>query len=378
MCEVGIPHWRSETKVAQPNQRDTRPLDGDSMTVNVCYEKDTNAALLKNKTIAVLGFGSQGQAHAQNLRDSGFNVIVAQRPGGPNHALAIKHGFSPMTIKDAVQTGDLLISALPDETVGEIYPKEIEPNLLAGQALGFIHGFAIRFGLVTPPDGIDVIMVAPKGPGSLVRSAFQRGGGLPCMIAVHQDATGQAKQLALAWGSGIGGGKGGLMDATFAIECEADLFGEQTTLCGGILELMKAAYDTLVDAGFPEEVAYFECVHEVKQIVDMQYAAGLAGMRSRISNTAAYGGLTRGPRLVTDDTRREMRTILAEIQSGQFAQEWIEECQQGKPNFASLMEQESRHASEPAGKNVRSLAQRAVSPPADTPPPKSSVKPRTV
>lgn len=335
------------------------------MTVNVCYEKDANASLLKNKTIAVLGYGSQGQAHAQNLRDSGFNVIVAQRPGGPNHPLAIKHGFSPITIEDAVKKGDLLIAALPDETVGETFTAEIEPHLRPGQALGFIHGFAIRFGQVTPPEGIDVIMVAPKGPGSLVRSAFERGGGLTCMIAVHQDATGQAKQLALAWGSGIGGGKGGMMEATFAIECEADLFGEQTTLCGGILELMKTAFETLVDAGFPEEVAYFECVHEVKQIVDMQYVAGLAGMRSRISNTAAYGGLTRGPRLVTDDTRQEMRTILAEIQSGQFAQEWIEECRQGKPNLTALMEKESRHVSEPAGNVVRSLAQQAVPKPAE-------------
>ncbi|MBN2560478.1 MAG: ketol-acid reductoisomerase [Phycisphaerae bacterium] len=359
------------------------------MSVTVYYEDDADPAHLGSRTIAVLGYGSQGQAHAQNLRDAGHRVLVAQRPGGRNHALAREHGFDPVSIAEATHEADLLILALPDESMGDIYQKEIAPHLRkapaggaapsgAGalvrsdvptrgesptsggvQALGFVHGFAIRFGLIVPPANVDVIMIAPKGPGTLVRERYQQGGGITCILAVHQDASGQARDIALAWGLGVGGGKGGMIETTFAAECEADLFGEQTVLCGGVTELMKAAYDVLIQAGFPEEVAYFECVHEVKQVVDLQYAAGLGAMRQAISNTAAYGGLTRGPRLITEETRREMRAILAEVRSGRFAEEWIRECQAGKPRLQSLIQAESSHASESAGMRVRTLAGRA-------------------
>ncbi|MFQ5430480.1 MAG: ketol-acid reductoisomerase [Phycisphaerae bacterium] len=326
----------------------------------VYYENDADPSLLRDRTIAVLGYGSQGQAHAQNLRDSGYRVLVAQRPGGRNHALALEHGFEPVSVSEAARRGDLLIFALPDEAMGDIYAAEAAPHIHDGQALGFIHGFAIRFGLIEPPAGVDVIMIAPKGPGALVRDAFARGGGVTCILSVHQDATGRAKKLALAWGAGVGGGKGGMIETTFAAECEADLFGEQAVLCGGVIELMKAAYDTLIDAGFPEEVAYFECVHEVKQVVDLQYAEGLAAMRRRISNTASFGGLTRGPRIVTEQTRAEMRTLLEEVRSGAFAEAWLRECRAGRPNLARLEAAEAAHPSEVAGRRVRDLARRAM------------------
>jgi len=330
------------------------------MSLHIYYDSDADPADLASKTIAVLGYGVQGHAHAQNLRDAGHRVIVAQRHGSPNHALAVKHGFQPVTIPEAVRTADLLILTLPDESMGDIYVQEIAPHIRKGQALGFVHGFAIRFGLIAPAKNVDVIMIAPKGPGSLVRRRFQQGGGITCILAVHQDATGKATQIALAWGLGVGGGKGGMIETTFAAECEADLFGEQAVLCGGVIELMKAAYDVLTDAGYPEEVAYFECVHEVKQVVDMQYAAGLAAMRKAVSNTAAYGGLTRGPRLVTEQTRKEMRAILAEVRSGQFAEEWINECRAGGHRLRSLIETESTHPSDATGRTVRSLAERAI------------------
>ncbi len=343
------------------------------MAVTVYYENDADPTHLRSKTIAILGYGTQGQAHARNLRDAGHRVVVAQRPGGTNHALAIRHGFEPVSVREAAGQADLLIFALPDETMGEVYRNEVEPHITPGQmggtgvspvgrirdcpavTLGFIHGFAIRFGLIEPPTGVDVVMIAPKGPGSLVRERFEQGGGITCILAVHQDASGRAKQTALAWGLGIGGGKGGMIETTFADECEADLFGEQAVLCGGVIELMKAGYDVLIEAGYPEEIAYFECVHEVKQVVDLQYAAGLAAMRDAISNTAAYGGLTRGPRLVTDQTRKELRAILDEVRSGRFAEQWIRECRGGKVDLNGLIDAESRHGSEDAGRRVRAL-----------------------
>ena len=325
------------------------------MSLKVYYEQDADPTALRDRVVAVLGYGSQGRAHALNLRDSGCRVVVAQRPGGRNHDLARDDGFDPTSIEDAVGRADLLIFTLPDEAMGDIYAKQVAPHLRDGQALGFVHGFAIRFGQIVPPPGVDVIMVAPKGPGSLVRSAFHRGGGLTCIVSVHQDATGHARRLALAWGAAIGGGKGGMIETTFAAECEADLFGEQTVLCGGVIELMKAAYEVLVEAGFPKEVAYFECVHEVKQVVDLQYAEGLAGMRRRISNTACYGGLTRGPRLVTERTRAEMRRILEEIRSGSFAEEWIADCRSGRKKLEALASAESQHPSEAAAAAVRSM-----------------------
>ncbi len=330
------------------------------MSLNIYYESDADAAVLKGKTIAVLGYGSQGHAHALNLRDAGHRVIVAQRPGSANHARALADGFEPVTIAEAARSADLLILALPDERAGDIFSGEIAPHLRSGQALGFIHGFAIRFEQIVPPNDVDVIMIAPKGPGVLVRDVYTRGGGLACILAVHQDATGGAKQTALAWGAGVGGGRGGMIEATFAAECEADLFGEQVVLCGGVIELMKAAFEILVEAGFPPELAYFECMHELKQITDMQYTGGLAAMRSRISGTACYGGLTRGPRLLTPDVRAEMKKMLSEIQSGAFAREWIAECRGGLGQLKEMKTAEARHASEDAGRTVRKLAERAV------------------
>ncbi len=325
------------------------------MTSNVLYTADLDANWLRSRTVAVLGYGSQGRAHARNLRDSGVSVVVAQRPGGDNHRLAVVDGFAPVCISDAVRQADVLVFALPDERMGDVYAAEVAADLRGGQTLGFIHGFAIRFGRIVPPKDVDVILVAPKGPGSLLRERFEQGGGLPCFFAVHQDATGAARATALSWSTCIGGGRAGLIETTFAIECETDLFGEQAVLCGGVIELMKTAFDVLVEAGYPPEAAYFECIHEVKQIVDLVYADGLAGMRRRISNTAAYGGLTRGPRLVGPAFRQEMREILDEIRSGRFAEEWTRECRSGNLAFAALAEAEAGHASEQTGEGIRRL-----------------------
>src|ERR1043166_2573215 len=332
----------------------------DRMCAMFLYEKDVDAGVIRSRRFAVLGYGSQGRSQALNLRDRGLKVIVAQRSGSPNHTKALQDGFQPEKIDEAARKSDFLIMALPDEAMGEIFVDQIADNLQPGSVLGFLHGFAIRFGVIAPPPDIDVILCAPKGPGPLVREAFARGGGLPCMVAVHQDASGQARATALAWASAIGGGRAGILETTFAQECEADLFGEQTVLCGGMIELMKAAFDVLVEAGYPPEVAYFECVHEVKQIVDLQYAQGLAGMRARISNTAAYGGLTRGPRLVTDSVRREMRAILEDIRSGQFAAEWLAECRADRPRLRQVGKEEAAHASESAGQVVRAAAKRPI------------------
>ena len=323
--------------------------------MQIFHDNDADPLILKRQTIAVLGYGSQGHAHAQNLRDGGFRVLVAQRTGSANHDKAIADGFQPISVADAARKADFLIFALPDELMGGIYAESIAPHMRPGQTLGFIHGFGIRFGQIVPPPDVDVIMVAPKGPGPLVRERFKQGRGVACFFAVHQDAGGQARGAALAWGAAIGCGRVGMIETTFAAECESDLFGEQTVLCGGVIELMKAAYETLVAAGYPAEAAYFECIHEVKQIVDLVYVDGLAGMRDRISNTAAYGGLTRGPRLVTEETRREMRAILAEIRTGRFADEWIAECRRSAPRLAKLADAEAVHACEAAGRTVRAM-----------------------
>jgi ketol-acid reductoisomerase len=333
---------------------------GERMALPVFYANDANVSLLRDRRIAVLGYGSQGRAHAQNLRDCGLEVMVAQRPGGESHRLAIEHGFKPVSLSDATANADLLIFTLPDERMGELFESDIAPKLRPGQALGFAHGFAIRFGLVRPPPTVDVILVAPKGPGTLVRSAFMSGGGLTCLFGVHQDATGKARELALAWAASIGGGRGGMIETTFAVETESDLFGEQAVLCGGVIELVKAAFDVLVEAGYPSEAAYFECVHELKQIVDLIYTDGLEGMRSRISRTAAYGGLTRGSAVVNDETRRRMRAILEDIRSGKFAEEFVAQTRAASTELTRLMQSEQSSDCAKAGRTVLDIVRRAL------------------
>lgn len=332
------------------------------MSVKLYTKEDADPDHLKGKTIAVLGYGSQGHAHALNLRDAGYDVIVAQRGAGPNHARAVADGFQPVEVSNAAQAADLMIFALPDEKAGRIYHEQIAAHLRPGQTLGFVHGFGIRFEQIVPPADVDVILVAPKGPGKLLRERFTLGGGLTCLVGIHQNASGHALDTALAWACVIGGGRGGMIETTFAAECESDLFGEQAVLCGGIVELVKAAYEILIEAGYPAEVAYFECVHELKQITDLIYEKGLAAMRAEISNTAAYGGLTRGPRLITDDVRHQMRAIFDEIRSGEFANEWIAEHERGKPKLKALSKAEAEHPAETAGRRVIELASAGLPP----------------
>jgi ketol-acid reductoisomerase len=325
------------------------------MPVTIYYEKDASLAPLKGKTIAVLGYGSQGHAHSLNMRDSGLKVVIGQRPGSKNYDLAKQHGFEPLSIDEAVKGADLVILALPDETQGAIYRDHIQANLKHGAALGFTHGFNIHFGQIVAPDGVDVVMIAPKGPGHLVRSEFERGGGVPNLLAIHKDATGKARQVALAWAAGIGGTRAGVIETSFKDETETDLFGEQVVLCGGVSALIKSAFETLVNAGYPEELAYFECMHEMKLIVDLFYQGGISYMRYSVSNTAKYGDLTRGPRIVTDETRKEMVKILKEIQTGQFAREWLLECQVGKPMFNALEKADRTHPLEVIGRKLRKM-----------------------
>ena len=324
-------------------------------SIKMLYEKDAPLDALKGKTVAILGFGSQGHAHAQNLRDSGINVVVAQREGTANFRLAVELGFKPMSIPDAIAQADLIIVTLPDEVQPGVYARLIAPNLKAGQTLGFTHGFNIHFKTILPPKDVNVIMVAPKGPGHLVRSEFVKGGGVPCLLAVHQDATRGAKKIALAWAKGIGGARSGLIVTTFKDECETDLFGEQVVLCGGLSSLLKAGFETLIEAGYPAEMAYFECCHEVKLITDLIYQGGLDYMRYSISNTAEYGDLTRGPRIITDKTKKEMKKILGEIQSGKFATEFRKEYEGGMKNFKRLYEKDKKHPLEVTGKKLRKM-----------------------
>ena len=323
--------------------------------LKMVYEKDAPLDALKGKTVAVIGYGSQGHAHAQNMRDSGLKVIVANRKDSPNGRLAVEHGFQPMSVEDAVKQADLIIITLPDEVQPEVYNKSIKPNLKKGQALGATHGFNFHFKTIEAPKDVDVILIAPKGPGHLVRSEFEKGGGVPCLLAVFQDASGNARKTALAWGNGVGGARSGIIETTFKDECETDLFGEQAVLCGGLSALIKAGFETLTEAGYPPEMAYFECVHEVKLIVDLIYQGGLDYMRYSISNTAEYGDLTRGPRIVTDETKKEMRKILAEITSGQFAKEWRAEYEGGMKNFKRLYEADNTHPVEVTGRKLRKM-----------------------
>jgi ketol-acid reductoisomerase len=323
--------------------------------LKMVYEKDAPIDALKGKTVAILGYGSQGHAHAQNLRDSGVKVIVANRKDSANGRLAQEHGFDPMSVEDAVKAADLIIVTLPDEVQPEVYDKSIAPNLKAGKTLGVTHGFNVHFKTIVPPKDVDVILVAPKGPGHLVRSEFEKGGGVPCLLAVHQDASGKARAMGLAWANGVGGARSGIIETTFKDECETDLFGEQAVLCGGLSALIKAGFETLTDAGYPPEMAYFECVHEVKLIVDLIYQGGLDYMRYSISNTAEWGDLKTGPRIITDQTKAEMKQILKEIQDGTFAKGWRAEYEGGMKNFKRLYEADNSHPVEVTGRRLRKM-----------------------
>jgi len=319
------------------------------------YDKDADRSVLQNKTIAIIGFGSQGHAQGQNLRDSGYKVIVAELPDTANYKLAVELGFKPMSATEAAEKADIIQVLLPDELQARVYKSDIEKGLKPGKALVFSHGFNIHFGQIKPPKDVDVYMVAPKGPGHLVRRVFEQGGGVPALIAVQQDPTGKARELALAHACGIGAGRAGIIETTFLEETETDLFGEQVVLCGGLTELIRAAFETLVEAGYKPEIAYFECLHEVKLIVDLIYEGGIANMRSSISDTAEYGDLVTGTRIITEETREEMRQILSEIQSGQFAREWILENQAGRPVYNALKRMGEEHLIETVGKELRGM-----------------------
>ncbi len=326
-----------------------------SQPLTMMYEKDAPLDPLKGKTVAVIGFGSQGHAHALNLRDSGVKVVVANRKDSANGRLALEHGFELLGVEDAVKAGDLVIITLPDEVQPEVYNKSILPHLKAGKSVGATHGFNFHFKTITAPKDVDVLLVAPKGPGHLVRSEFEKGGGVPCLLAIFQNASGKAREIGLAWARGIGGARSGVIETTFKDECETDLFGEQAVLCGGLSALIKAGFETLVEAGYPPEMAYFECVHEVKLIVDLIFQGGLDYMRYSISNTAEYGDLTRGPRVVNQQTKAEMKKILSEIQSGQFAREWRAEYEGGMKNFKRLYEADNAHGVETTGRRLRKM-----------------------
>ncbi len=323
--------------------------------MKIYYEKDAPLDILKDKTIAVIGYGSQGHAHAQNLRDSGLNVIVGQRPGSANYDLAVKHGFKPVSAAEAAKKADLIMVLVPDHVQASLYKEAIEPNLSPGNMLLFSHGFNIHFGQIVPPNDVDVAMVAPKGPGHLVRREYERGAGVPSLVAIHQDFTKEAIQRALAYANGIGAARAGVIETTFKEETETDLFGEQCVLCGGVSELIKAGFETLVAAGYQPEIAYFECCHELKLIVDLIYEGGLSRMRYSISDTAEYGDLTRGKRIITDETRKEMKCILEEIQSGAFAREWMLENQVNRPVLNALRRREREHPIEDVGSRLRDM-----------------------
>ncbi|MFA5239841.1 MAG: ketol-acid reductoisomerase [Phycisphaerae bacterium] len=325
------------------------------MALKIYYEKDAPISALKGKKVAVIGYGSQGHAHSLNLRDSGVKVAVSELPGTANYKIAKEHGFSPTDIKTAMKGASLIIITLPDVVQAKVYEGHIKPNLVAGQTLGFCHGFNIHFKYISVPKGNNVVMIAPKGPGHLVRSEFEKGGGVPCLVAVAKDATGDALKVALAWGRGIGGARAGILKTTFKEETETDLFGEQVVLCGGLSSLIKGGFETLVAAGYQPEIAYFECMHEVKLIVDLMYQGGLSYMRYSISDTAEYGDLTRGPRIITAKTRAEMKKILKEITSGKFAKEWMTEHRTGLKKFNKLYKKDHDCKLEKVGRKLRKM-----------------------
>lgn len=323
--------------------------------MKIYYDKDVESEVITGKKVAIIGYGSQGHAHADSLRDAGIAVVVADLPGSSNWARAEKAGHVVVKTADAAGQGDIIMILAPDEYQAEIYRSDIAPYLKEGKALAFAHGFNIHYGQIVPPAFVDVLMVAPKAPGHLVRHQFVRGEGVPMLIAVYQDHSGKAKQLALAYASAIGGGKAGILETTFREETETDLFGEQAVLCGGVTSLAMAGFDTLVEAGYPAELAYFECLHELKLIVDLMYEGGISNMRFSISNTAQYGDLTRGPRVIDKRTRQVMRQILAEVQNGTFAREWILENKAGRPVFNALTKKGEEHLLEQVGARLRDM-----------------------
>ena len=320
---------------------------------NMFYEKDCDLSLLDGKTVAVVGYGSQGHAHAQNLRDSGVNVVIGLYEGSKSAAVAKADGFEVLNTADAVKKADLVMILINDEKQAEMYKKDIAPNLEDGMTLAFAHGFNIHYKQIIVPESVNVIMIAPKGPGHTVRSQYTKGQGVPCLIAVEQDATGNAKDIALAYAMGVGGARGGVLETTFREETETDLFGEQAVLCGGVTALMKAGFETLVEAGYKPENAYFECIHEMKLIVDLIFEKGFSFMRYSISDTAEYGDYTIGPRIITEETKKEMKKVLEEIQTGAFARNWILENQSHRAYFNSRRRLESEHPVESVGKELR-------------------------
>ena len=323
--------------------------------MKVCYDKDADLSIIRGKKVAIIGFGSQGHAHAQNLKDSGVSVVVGLRQGSASVEKAKKAGLETKSIPDAVKEADVVMILAPDERQAALYKEQIEPNLKQSAALAFAHGFNIHFEYIKPRPDMDVFMVAPKGPGHLVRSTYTQGGGVPCLVAIKQDASGSARDLALSYASAIGGGRAGVIETTFRDETETDLFGEQAVLCGGATHLVQAGFETLVEAGYPPEMAYFECLHELKLIVDLMYEGGIANMRYSISNTAEYGDLTRGPRIVNEQVKAEMKKLLKEIQSGEFAREWMAENESGGKRFPEMRAQAAKHPIEEVGAKLREM-----------------------
>ncbi len=323
--------------------------------MKVYYDRDADMSLLRGKKIAIIGYGSQGHAHALNLRDSGMDVRVGLRKGSSSIDKAEKNGLKVLDTMEAAKEADIIMMLVPDEQGGEIYEKEIAPALKAGKYLAFGHGFNIHFGFIKPPKDVNVFMIAPKGPGHLVRSEYAKGRGVPCLLAVQQDPSGDTAKIGLAYGAAIGGARAAVIETSFKEETETDLFGEQSVLCGGLTELIRAGYETLVEAGYAPEMAYFECVHEVKLIVDLIYEGGISNMRYSISNTAEYGDMTRGKKVVSEDARKAMKQILADIQSGKFANEWINEYRAGLPHFREMRKEGEHHPVEEVGKKLRSF-----------------------
>lgn len=340
--------------MAQSNAAQDVPVNQTSL--NVYYDKDCNLDLIKSKNVAVIGYGSQGHAHAQNLKDSGVkNVVIGLRDGSATAKKAKNAGFDVLSPAKAAAQADVVMILVPDEHQADLYRDELEANLKKGATLMFAHGLNIHFGLIKPRADLDVIMVAPKGPGHTVRGEYQKGGGVPCLIAVAQDASGKAKQTALAYASGVGGGRSGIIETTFKDECETDLFGEQAVLCGGASELVKCGYEVLVEAGYPPEMAYFECLHELKLIVDLMYEGGLANMRYSISNTAEFGDYVSGPRVITKETKEEMKRILGDIQSGKFVQDFMGGNKEGLSRLVEIREREAKHPIEETGAKLRAM-----------------------